>query len=229
MKVNFNELVKGAILLSNRNGKEFKVLSLDKESKKVELENVDTSEVIKVSDVTYKRWYVVQSVPKEQEPKTVNASVAAGPKVSKRAIRRPRPVATVVENIEKTKDVEVVEIKEKRIKQKSGTPKSDTVLALTKQLEARIAQDFPASRRGVTQSFIKYSHQFNFVRIYQSKSKIRINVLSRAMPEEMKQKLDRIVPASYKWPVDAFFTIRREEDLDTAMELIAFSVKGAKG
>lgn len=229
MKVNFNELVKGTILLSNRNGKEFKVLSLDKESKKVELENVDTSEVIKVSDVTYKRWYVVQSVPKEQEPKTVNASVAAGPKVSKRAIRRPRPVATVVENIEKTKDVEVVEIKEKRIKQKSGTPKSDTVLALTKQLEARIAQDFPASRRGVTQSFIKYSHQFNFVRIYQSKSKIRINVLSRAMPEEMKQKLDRIVPASYKWSVDAFFTIRREEDLDTAMELIAFSVKGAKG
>ena len=229
MKVNFNELVKGTILLSNRNGKEFKVLSLDKESKKVELENVATSEVIKVSDVTYKRWYVVQSVPKEQEPKTVNASVAAGPKVSKRAIRRPRPVATVVENIEKTKDVEVVEIKEKRIKQKSGTPKSDTVLALTKQLEARIAQDFPASRRGVTQSFIKYSHQFNFVRIYQSKSKIRINVLSRAMPEEMKQKLDRIVPASYKWSVDAFFTIRREEDLDTAMELIAFSVKGAKG
>ena len=49
------------------------------------------------------------------------------------------------------------------------------------------------------------------------------------MPEEMKQKLDRIVPASYKWSVDAFFTIRREEDLDTAMELIAFSVKGAKG
>jgi hypothetical protein len=229
MKVNFNELVKGTILLSNRNGKEFKVLSLDKESKKVELENVATSEVIKVSDVTYKRWYVVQSVPKEQEPKTVNASVAAGPKVSKRAIRRPRPVATVVENIEKTQDVEVVEIKEKRIKQKSGTPKSDTVLALTKQLEARIAQDFPASRRGVTQSFIKYSHQFNFVRIYQSKSKIRINVLSRAMPEEMKQKLDRIVPASYKWSVDAFFTIRREEDLDTAMELIAFSVKGSKG
>lgn len=229
MKVNFNELVKGTILLSNRNGKEFKVLSLDKESKKAELENVATSEVIKVSDVTYKRWYVVQSVPKEQEPKTVNASVAAGPKVSKRAIRRPRPVATVVENIEKTQDVEVVEIKEKRIKQKSGTPKSDTVLALTKQLEARIAQDFPASRRGVTQSFIKYSHQFNFVRIYQSKSKIRINVLSRAMPEEMKQKLDRIVPASYKWSVDAFFTIRREEDLDTAMELIAFSVKGAKG
>lgn len=229
MKVNFNKLVKGTILLSNRNGKEFKVLSLDKESKKVELENVDTSEVIKVSDVTYKRWYVVQSFPKEQEPKTADASVAAGPKVSKRAIRRPRPVATVVENIEKTKDVEVVEIKEKRIKQKSGTPKSDTVLALTKQLEARIAQDFPASRRGVTQSFIKYSHQFNFVRIYQSKSKIRINVLSRAMPEEMKQKLDRIVPASYKWSVDAFFTIRREEDLDTAMELIAFSVKGAKG
>lgn len=229
MQVNFNELVKGTILLSNRNGKEFKVLSLDRESKKVELENVATSEVIKVSDVTYKRWYVVQSVPKEQEPKTVNASVASGPKVSKRYIRRPRPVATVVEHIEKTKDVEVVEIKEKRIKQKSGTPKSDTVLALTKQLEARIAQDFPASRRGVTQSFIKYSHQFNFVRIYQSKSKIRINVLSRAMPEEMKQKLDRIVPASYKWSVDAFFTIRREEDLDTAMELIAFSVKGAKG
>ena len=48
------------------------------------------------------------------------------------------------------------------------------------------------------------------------------------MPEDVKQKLDRIVPAKYGWPIDGLFTIRREEDLDTAMELIAYSVKGAK-
>ena len=234
MKVNFNELVKGTILLNKRNRKEFKVVSLDEKEQKVELLNISSEETVKVSKATFERWYSVQSVPEQEEHKEepkAEAKPTAGPKVSKRTNRRPRPATEVivVERIEKGNDKEVVEIKEKRKNAKSGTPKSDTVLSLTKQLEARIAHDFPASRRGVTQSFIKYSHQYNFVKIFQSKSKVRINVLSRAMPEEMKAKLDRIVPAKYGWPIDGFFTIRREEDLDTAMELIAYSAKGAKG
>lgn len=233
MKVNFNELVKGTILLNKRNRKEFKVVSLDEKEQKVELLNISSEETVKVSKATFERWYTVQSVPEKEEPKTepkTEPKPTAGPKVSKRTNRRPRPTTVVVvEAIDKKDDKEVVEIKEKRKNAKSGTPKSDTVLSLTKQLEDRIAHDFPASRRGVTQSFIKYSHQYNFVKIFQSKSKVRINVLSRAMPEEMKAKLDRIVPAKYGWPIDGFFTIRREEDLDTAMELIAYSAKGAKG
>lgn len=233
MKVNFNELVKGTILLNKRNRKEFKVVSLDEKEQKVELLNISSEETVKVSKATFERWYSVQSVPEKEEPKEepkAEAKPTAGPKVSKRTNRRPRPTTVVVvEAIDKKEDTEVVEIKEKRKNAKSGTPKSDTVLSLTKQLEDRIAHDFPASRRGVTQSFIKYAHQYNFVKIFQTKSKIRINVLSRAMPEEMKAQLDRIVPAKYGWPIDGFFTIRREEDLDTAMELIAYSVKGAKG
>lgn len=233
MKVNFNELVKGTILLSKRNRKEFKVVSLDEKEQKVELLNISSEETVKVSKATFERWYTVQSVPEQEEPKEepkAEAKPTAGPKVSKRTNRRPRPTTVVVvEAIDKKEDTEVVEIKEKRKNAKSGTPKSDTVLSLTKQLEDRIAHDFPASRRGVTQSFIKYAHQYNFVKIFQTKSKIRINVLSRAMPEEMKAQLDRIVPAKYGWPIDGFFTIRREEDLDTAMELIAYSAKGAKG
>lgn len=233
MKVNFNELVKGTILLNKRNRKEFKVLSLDKKEQKVELLNISSEETVKVSKATFERWYAVQSVPEKEEPTEepkAEAKPTAGPKVSKRTNRRPRPTTVVVvEAIDKKDDKEVVEIKEKRKNSKSGTPKSDTVLSLTKQLEDRIAHDFPASRRGVTQSFIKYAHQYNFVKIFQTKSKIRINVLSRAMPEEMKAQLDRIVPAKYGWPIDGFFTIRREEDLDTAMELIAYSAKGAKG
>lgn len=233
MKVNFNELVKGTILLNKRNRKEFKVVSLDEKEQKVELLNISSEETVKVSKATFERWYTVQSVPEKEEPKEepkAEAKPTAGPKVSKRTNRRPRPTTVVVvEAIDKKDDTEVVEIKEKRKNAKSGTPKSDTVLSLTKQLEDRIAHDFPASRRGVTQSFIKYAHQYNFVKIFQTKSKIRINVLSRAMPEEMKAQLDRIVPAKYGWPIDGFFTIRREEDLDTAMELIAYSVKGAKG
>lgn len=229
MKVNFNELVKGTILLNKRNRKEFKVVSLDEKEQKVELLNISSEETVKVSKATFERWYTVQSVPEKEEPKA-EAKPTAGPKVSKRTNRRPRPTTVVVvEAIDKKDDTEVVEIKEKRKNSKSGTPKSDTVLSLTKQLEDRIAHDFPASRRGVTQSFIKYAHQYNFVKIFQTKSKIRINVLSRAMPEEMKAQLDRIVPAKYGWPIDGFFTIRREEDLDTAMELIAYSAKGAKG
>lgn len=233
MKVNFNELVKGTILLNKRNRKEFKVVSLDEKEQKVELLNISSEETVKVSKATFERWYSVQSVPEQEEPKEepkAEAKPTAGPKVSKRTNRRPRPTTVVVvEAIDKKEDTEVVEIKEKRKNSKSGTPKSDTVLSLTKQLEDRIAHDFPASRRGVTQSFIKYAHQYNFVKIFQTKSKIRINVLSRAMPEEMKAQLDRIVPAKYGWPIDGFFTIRREEDLDTAMELIAYSAKGAKG
>lgn len=233
MKVNFNELVKGTILLNKRNRKEFKVVSLDEKEQKVELLNISSEETVKVSKATFERWYSVQSVPEKEEPKEepkAEAKPTAGPKVSKRTNRRPRPTTVVVvEAIDKKDDTEVVEIKEKRKNAKSGTPKSDTVLSLTKQLEDRIAHDFPASRRGVTQSFIKYAHQYNFVKIFQTKSKIRINVLSRAMPEEMKAQLDRIVPAKYGWPIDGFFTIRREEDLDTAMELIAYSAKGAKG
>lgn len=233
MKVNFNELVKGTILLNKRNRKELKVVSLDEKEQKVELLNISSEETVKVSKATFERWYSVQSVPEKEEPKEepkAEAKPTAGPKVSKRTNRRPRPTTVVVvEAIDKKDDTEVVEIKEKRKNSKSGTPKSDTVLSLTKQLEDRIAHDFPASRRGVTQSFIKYAHQYNFVKIFQTKSRIRINVLSRAMPEEMKAKLDRIVPAKYGWPIDGFFTIRREEDLDTAMELIAYSAKGAKG
>lgn len=233
MKVNFNELVKGTILLNKRNRKEFKVVSLDEKEQKVELLNISSEETVKVSKATFERWYSVQSVPEKEEPKEepkAEPKPTAGPKVSKRTNRRPRPTTVVVvEAIDKKEDTEVVEIKEKRKNAKSGTPKSDTVLSLTKQLEDRIAHDFPASRRGVTQSFIKYAHQYNFVKIFQTKSKIRINVLTRAMPEEMKAQLDRIVPAKYGWPIDGFFTIRREEDLDTAMELIAYSAKGAKG
>lgn len=233
MKVNFNELVKGTILLNKRNRKEFKVVSLDEKEQKVELLNISSEETVKVSAATFERWYTVQSVPEQEEPKEepkAEDKPTAGPKVSKRTNHRPRPTTVVVvEAIDKKEDTEVVEIKEKRKNSKSGTPKSDTVLSLTKQLEDRIAHDFPASRRGVTQSFIKYAHQYNFVKIFQTKSKIRINVLSRAMPEEMKAQLDRIVPAKYGWPIDGFFTIRREEDLDTAMELIAYSAKGAKG
>lgn len=218
MKLIFAELKIGDTLTNKRNSKSFKVETVLPEEGKAELLNLDTQDFVTVSKATLERWYEVQN--ETPEPK--------GPKVARRSVRRtPRPVVT--EQIKATDDTEVVEIKEKRNKKaNSAVPKSDHVLSLTKELEARISKDFPASRRGVTQSFIKYHHKYNFVKIFQTKSKIRINVLSRAMPEEVKQKLDRIVPAKYGWPIDGLFTIRREEDLDTAMELIAYSAKGAK-
>ena len=218
MKLIFAELKIGDTLTNKRNSKSFKVETVLPEEGKAELLNLDTQDFVTVSKATLERWYEVQNGT--PEPK--------GPKVARRSVRRtPRPVVT--EQIKATDDTEVVEIKEKRNKKaNSAVPKSDHVLSLTKELEARISKDFPASRRGVTQSFIKYHHKYNFVKIFQTKSKIRINVLSRAMPEEVKQKLDRIVPAKYGWPIDGLFTIRREEDLDTAMELIAYSAKGAK-
>lgn len=218
MKLIFTELKIGDTLTNKRNSKSFKVETVLPKEGKAELLNLDTQDFVTVSKATLERWYEVQN--ETPEPK--------GPKVARRSVRRaPRPVVT--EPIADTNDTEVVEIKEKRNKKaNSAVPKSDHVLSLTKELEARISKDFPASRRGVTQSFIKYHHKYNFVKIFQTKSKIRINVLSRAMPEEVKRKLDRIVPAKYGWPIDGLFTIRRQEDLDTAMELIAYSAKGAK-
>ena len=218
MKLIFTELKIGDTLTKKRNSKSFKVETVLPKEGKAELLNLDTQDFVTLSKATLERWYEVQN--ETPEPK--------GPKVARRSVRRtPRPVVT--EPIADTNDTEVVEIKEKRNKKaNSAVPKSDPVLSVTKELVARISKDFPASRRGVTQSFIKYHHKYNFVKIFQTKSKIRINVLSRAMPEEVKQKLDRIVPARYGWPIDGLFTIRREEDLDTAMELIAYSAKGAK-
>nr|DAN11389.1 MAG TPA: hypothetical protein [Caudoviricetes sp.] len=218
MKIIFTEIQAGNTLTNKRNSKSFEVVSVLLDEGKAELRNLDTEELVTVSKATLERWYDLQEDSKE--PK--------GPKVARRSVRRtPRPVVT--EPIEREDDKEVVEIKEKRNKNKnSAVPKSDHVLSLTKELEARISKDFPASKRGVTQSFIKYSHRYNFVKIFQSKSRIRINVLTRAMPEDVKKLLDRIVPASYGWPIDGLFTIRSEKDLDTAMELISYSYKGAK-
>lgn len=218
MKLIFTELKIGDTLTNKRNSKSFKVETVLPEEGKAELLNLDTQDFVTVSKATLDRWYEVQN--ETPEPK--------GPKVARRSVRRtPRPVVT--EPIASTDDTEVVEIKEKRNKKaNSAVPKSDHVLSLTKELEARISKDFPASKRGVTQSFIKYSRRYNFVKIFQSKSRIRINVLTRAMPEDVKKLLDRIVPASYGWPIDGLFTIRSEKDLDTAMELISYSYKGAK-
>lgn len=218
MKIIFTEIQAGNTLTNKRNSKSFEVISVLLDEGKAELRNLDTQDFVTVSKATLERWYEVQN--ETPEPK--------GPKVARRSVRRtPRPVIT--EPIADTNDTEVVEIKEKRNKKaNSAVPKSDHVLSLTKELEARISKDFPASKRGVTQSFIKYSHRYNFVKIFQSKSRIRINVLTRAMPEDVKKLLDRIVPASYGWPIDGLFTIRSEKDLDTAMELISYSYKGAK-
>lgn len=218
MKIIFTEIQPGNTLTNKRNSKSFEVVSVLLNEGNAELRNLDTEELVTVSKATLERWYNLQEDSKE--PK--------GPKVARRSVRRtPRPVVT--ELIEREDDKEVVEIKEKLNKNKnSAVPKSNHVLSLTKELEARISKDFPASKRGVTQSFIKYSHRYNFVKIFQSKSRIRINVLTRAMPEDVKKLLDRIVPASYGWPIDGLFTIRSEKDLDTAMELISYSYKGAK-
>lgn len=109
MKVNFNELVKGTILLNKRNRKEFKVVSLDEKEQKVELLNISSEETVKVSKATFERWYSVQSVPEKEEPKEepkTEPKPTTGPKVSKRTNRRPRPATEVivVERIEKGND-----------------------------------------------------------------------------------------------------------------------------
>ena len=243
MKVKFQELMPGTILRNKRNGKDFKVIGFLEDEPKVELQNLETKEIIKVLDLTYARWYSVEKLSTKEEiedlaEKILNGETKAeekpaAPKVAaKRPSVRKRPVrpSVIKEEIEGDSEKEIVEVKEARKPKKERQPsrKADFVLSMTKKIESLIAEAFPGSRREVTASYIKYRHKYAFVKIFQSKSKVRINILTRAMSPEQKASLSRIVLASYKWPLDGFFEIQREEDLDFAMELIEYSYKGAK-
>lgn len=213
----------GTIVKNTRNGKKWEVTG--QEDGKYILKNISTGLLTKVAESAMKRWYKVAEEPVPEEVEVPKPTPVAGPKVRKiRTVKRP----TVVKHtIEEENSVEEVGIKEVTTKRK-GTPKSDHVLSITKELEKRISEAYPSSRRGVTTQFIKYSHKYNFVKIFQGKTRLRINVLTRGMDPETKKKLDRIVPASYGWPIDGFFNINKMKDLDTAMELIHFSHAAAK-
>lgn len=213
----------GTIVKNTRNNGKWKVTG--QEDGKYLLENISTGLSTKVAESTLKRWYKVVEEPVTEEVEAPKPTPVAGPKVRKvRTVKRP---AVVKHTIEEEDSVEEVGIKEVTTKRK-GTPKSDHVLSITKELEKRISEAYPSSRRGVTTQFIKYSHKYNFVKIFQGKTRLRINVLTRGMDPETKKKLDRIVPASYAWPIDGFYNINKMEDLDTAMELIHFSHAAAK-
>ena len=243
MKVKFQELMPGTILRNKRNGKDFKVIGFLEDEPKVELQNLETKEIIKVLDLTYARWYSVEKLSTKEEIEDLAENILNGetkaeekPAAPKVAVKRPsvrkRPVrpSVIKEEIEGDSEKEIVEVKEARKPKKERQPsrKADFVLSMTKKIESLIAEAFPGSRREVTASYIKYRHKYAFVKIFQSKSKVRINILTRAMSPEQKASLSRIVSASYKWPLDGFFEIQREEDLDFAMELIEYSYKGAK-
>ena len=242
MQVKFKDLTAGTILRNKRNGKDFKVIGFLEDEPKVELENLETQEIIKVLDRTYARWYTVEKLVTLEEIEELAEKILkpeikeekpAAPKVAaKRPSVRKRPVrpSVIKEEIEGDSEKEIVEVKEARKPKKERQPsrKADFVLSMTKKIESLIAEAFPGSRREVTASYIKYRHKYAFVKIFQSKSKVRINILTRAMSPEQKARLSRIVSASYKWPLDGFFEIQREEDLDFAMRLIEYSYKGAK-
>lgn len=243
MKVKFQDLTAGTILRNKRNGKDFKVIGFVADEPKVELENLETQEIIKVLDRTYVRWYSVEKLATVEEIEKAAEKILKGetkaeakpaaPKVaSKRPSVRKRPArpSVIKEEIKDDSEKEVVEVKEARKAKKERQPsrKADFVLSMTKKMESLIAEAFPGSRREVNSSYIKYRHKYAFVKIFQSKSKVRINVLTRAMTPEQKASLSRIVSASYRWPLDGFFEIKREEDLEAAMELIEYSYKGAK-
>lgn len=236
MKVKFQDLTAGSILRNKRNGKEFEVVGFLKDEPKVELLNLETQETIKVLDRTFDRWYSVEKLAEAEKDEPVEvkkAKKSKGPKVGilPKVRKRPsRPTPVIKEEIEPNSEKEVVEVKEARKakKQKQPSRKTDFVLNITKKLESRIAEAFPAARREVTKSYIKYRHNYTFVRIFQNKSKVHINILTRAMSPEQKARLSRMATPSYRWPLDGFFEIHGESDLDFVMELIEHSYKGAK-
>ncbi len=151
MKVKFQELMPGTILRSKRNGKDFKVIGFLEDEPKVELQNLETKEIIKVLYRTYARWYSVEKLTSKEEIEDLSEKILnretkaeekpAAPKVAaKRPSVRKRPArpSVVKEEIEDSSEKEIVEVKEARKpkKERQQSRKADFVLSMTKKIES---------------------------------------------------------------------------------------------
>ena len=155
MQVKFKDLTAGTILRNKRNGKDFKVVGFLEDEPKVELQNVETQEIIKVLDRTYARWYTVEKLVTLEEIEEAAETILNGeikeeekpaaPKVAtKRPSVRKRPVrpSVIKEEIKDEGEKEIVEVKEARKPKKERQPsrKADFVLSMTKKIESLIVR-----------------------------------------------------------------------------------------
>lgn len=225
-KIKFEELKEGNVILSKKTSAAFKIVSILADEKKAELESAEDGATTTLSASTIERWYTAgeETEPvKKDEPVKKAAPAVARPARKGRVVPKPKK-EVVKEEIPKTeeKPEEVGSISEKSTFRKPA-PKKESVMAITKTLESRIVEAFPASTRIVTQSYIAYRTKRNFVTIEETRKGVSIGVRAKGLTEDQKKLLASIAPASYEWAIDGIFKIVKEADIDTAMELIEAS------
>lgn len=216
-KIKFSELTEGTIILSKKTSTQFEVVSIKADEKKAELKSLVDEAVTTLSASTIERWYTAEAEEKKPAPAVARPARKGRvvPKTKKEAIKEQIPEV-------KEQPEEVGSISEKSTVRKPA-PKKESVMAITKTLENRIAEAFPASNRIVTQSYIAYRTKKNFVTIEETRKGVSIGIRAKGLTEDQKKLLASIAPASYEWAIDGIFKIVTESDLDTAMELIEAS------
>lgn len=222
-KINFDELAKGSVIVSKKSGQSFEVGSINNLEKKVSLINLDTKVDVTLSSSTVERWYTIDEKDEvEEKPKSpaIKPKRPSVPVVGRKGRVAPKP--KIEEEIPTETEVEEVKAAADVPKKqgKKPAPKKESLMALTKQLEAKIQEDLPHSKRVVTSAYIAFRSTKNFVEIRETTKGLSISVRTEGMNDKLKAKLTKIAPKKYGWAIDGTFRIRTEEDLDTSLMLI---------
>lgn len=226
-KIKFENLKKGNVVLRAKSQTRFKIVSILADEKKADLESLEDGGELHLSASTLERWYTMadETEPKEEAAKPAKKAAPAVARPARKGRVVPKPKKEIIEEEIPTVDEkpeEVGSVSEKASVRKPA-PKKESVMAITKTLESRIVEAFPASTRIVTQSYIAYRSKKNFVTIEETRKGVSIGVRAKGLTEDQKKLLASIAPASYEWAIDGVFKIVKEADIDTAMELIEAS------
>lgn len=226
-KIKFENLKKGDVVLRAKSQTKFKIVSILADEKKADLESLEDGGALHLSASTLERWYTMadETEPKKEEAKPIKKAAPAVARPARKGRVVPKPKKEIIEEEIPTveeKPEEVGSISEKASVRKPA-PKKESVMAITKTLENRIVEAFPASTRIVTQSYVAYRSKKNFVTIEETRKGVSIGVRAKGLTEDQKKLLASIAPASYEWAIDGIFKLVKEEDIDTAMELIEAS------
>lgn len=240
-RLKFDEMGSGEYIERKKDGVKFLVEDVMEDIKKVLVMDVTTQEEKELSASTIERFYIKSEAPEEEviaveeEIKPVDEpKEATGPKVRRPARKAPRPKVSKEEAVAQEENTIVEEElptdagkEEDAIEEaKSIQPKSlksDAVLALSNKLQAEIATTYPDTARVVTETYIGYRRKYVFVEVFEMKRTLYINVRTDSMDKDLIASLTKRYPKSYGWVLDGKFVIKSEEDVQTAMDLIARS------
>jgi len=229
--IKLDNLKLGSELVSIKNNAIFKVQDI---SDKVTIKAQSNGEIKVLTESTLKRWYrqVTKSVDEEQYENQVQ--------------EQQHEEAPVIEDVPAT-DVEIVKEEtnvapqadavpqlNEEVKAQSEPPKNkkpaanaQTTDPVLQQLRQRLIDTCIDQLRGSsikdTKSYIGLRvSKLNYAEVYNGKKRFTIRISSKALSSD-QAKLCTLAPASFRWTLDAIFTVLTEEDFDTAMDLLRAS------